>query len=281
MVNIAKEVEILFEDITAKLRTRLDELTNTKWKTTVRMVDIDMIYPNPFHAPQKFDENELKNIAQHLKTEGIRTPLTIKAIGTAQNPMFQLIAGEKQYQACLYARISPIPCVILDKDSSRMEETGDVSFSHNYFEEAELFQNTLDSSDISEENFAKKLGITVEILRDRLTLLKFDSTERKLILKANLSVESAVALEALPPRVKREIYQAMEKGVSGKSLETAIAELSASPPKARSCIKDTRFFFNTVDKAVKTMNESGIPIKCTREERKNSTKLVIIVPKQI
>ena len=57
----------MFEDVTAKLRSRLNELSAGKWQTTVRMVDIDMIYPNPFHAPQKFDENELKNIAQHLK----------------------------------------------------------------------------------------------------------------------------------------------------------------------------------------------------------------------
>ena len=60
----------MFEDIAAKLRARLDELSMGKWRTYVRMVDINIIYPNPFHAPLKIEERELRDLISSIKTEG-------------------------------------------------------------------------------------------------------------------------------------------------------------------------------------------------------------------
>ena len=271
----------MFEDVTAKLRSRLNELSAGKWQTAVRMVDIAMICPNPFHAPQKMEESELQELAQTFKTNGVRTPLTVLAVGTAQKPMFQLIAGERIYRACIYGKISPIPCVILDADPDRIIETGNVSYAINNPDSDAFSPCAIGKDELSEKDPTQKLGLTVELLRNRLSLLRFDIKERKLILKADLSTESILALENLPPRLRHEIYRSIEQGNSSKSIEEAIAKLSEESPKVKCCIKDTGFFFNSVDKAVKTMNESGIPVKCTREERKNYTKLTIFVPKQL
>lgn len=265
----------MFEDIAAKLRARLDELSMGKWRTYVRMVDINIIYPNPFHAPLKIEERELRELISSIKTEGIRTPLTVQAAGTAQNPHYQLVAGEKTYRACIYGGISPVPCVILDANAERAKEIGDVSASREIPAENEL-QATVGSAKISQ-----RINLSAELLQDKLTILKCNAKEKRLIMEANLSTEGFLALENLPPRLRQEIYKAIEQGVSGKSLEEAIEKLSENQPRTRFCIKNTGFFFNSVDKAVKTMNESGIPVKCTREERKTFTKLTIIVPKQI
>lgn len=265
----------MFEDIAAKLRARLNELSAGKWRTCVRMVDTGMICPNPFHAPLKIEENELKNLASSLKNSGIRTPVTVQAIGTAQNPRYQVIAGEKIYRACIYGNISPVPCVILDANPDRISDTGDVSFPQGIPTENE-FRTPPESIKLSQ-----KVDFSAELLQNKLTVLKCNAKEKRLILEANLSTESFLALENLPPRLRQEIYKAMEQGTSGKSLDETIEKLSEQQSKTKFCIKNTGFFFNSVDKAVKAMNESGIPVKCTREERKNCTKLTIIVPKQV
>ena len=265
----------MFEDIAAKLRTRLDELSAGKWRTYVRMVDISIIYPNPFHAPIKLEERELKDLISSIKTEGIRTPLTVQAAGTAQNPRYHLVAGEKIYRACIHGGISPVPCVILDANPERAKKTGDVSASQEIPEE-----NTLQAA-VGGTKIPQRIDLSAELLQDKLTILRCNAKEKRLILEADLSTEGFLAFENLPPRLRQEIYKAIEQGVSGKPLEEAIEKLSENQPKTKYCIKNTGFFFNSVDKAVKTMNESGIPIKCTREERKTFTKLTIIVPKQI
>lgn len=60
-----------------------------------------------------------------------------------------------------------------------------------------------------------------------------------------------------------------------------IPELSGAPPPktSRIIIKDSRLFFNSVNHAVKLMNESGIRVSCNQEEMPKETVLKITVPK--
>ena len=90
----------------AEIRERISELARGKWRTAVRMVDTALICPNPFHAPKQFDENEIRVLAETIRKDGMKNPITIRAIGTAHHPMFQLIAGEKRLFACIYGKIS-------------------------------------------------------------------------------------------------------------------------------------------------------------------------------
>ena len=128
----------MFDEITERLRTRLNELTKGKWKTTVRMIDIDLIYPNPYHAPQPIDHTEITQLIQKFNAEGIRAPITVSAVGSVENPQFQLISGEKTYHACVYGKISPVPCIILDSNTSSI---GDVSFSRKTNTKHEISHN--------------------------------------------------------------------------------------------------------------------------------------------
>ena len=268
-----------FADGGVEVKARISELARGKWKTAVRMVDTDLICPNPFHAPEKITEAEIRGLAESIRENGMKNPLTIRAVGTAHHPMFQLVAGEKRLRACIHGQISPVPCVIIDAEPDKLAETGDIPLPKNYFEEAEMIQEFLAKSGVSTERMAKSLGITEELLRKKLLLLKFDPTERKLILKAKLSPEIAIMLHPLAPATKCELYRAIASGVCERAAEELIIDASNTSRQTKIIIKDVRLFYNTIDKAVAIMNKSGIPVKCEREDRKNFTKLVITVPK--
>ena len=263
----------------AEIRERISELARGKWRTAVRMVDTALICPNPFHAPKQFDENEIRVLAETIRKDGMKNPITIRAIGTAHHPMFQLIAGEKRLFACIYGKISPIPCVIIDTNPDKLAETGEIPLPRNYFEEADIIHEIMSKSGISSERMAKSLGITEEALKNKLSLLSFDATERKLFLKAKITAESACQLQTLSPENKCELYRAMANGICGRDAEELIAAASGDHHHTKVVIKDVRLFYNTIDKAVAIMNKSGIAVKCEREERKTHTKLVITVPK--
>lgn len=263
----------------AEIRERISELARGKWRTAVRMVDTALICPNPFHAPKQFDENEIRVLAETIRKDGMKNPITIRAIGTAHHPMFQLIAGEKRLFACIYGKISPIPCVIIDTNPDKLAETGEIPLPRNYFEEADIIHEIMSKSGIFSERMAKSLGITEEALKNKLSLLSFDATERKLLLKAKITAESACQLQTLSPENKCELYRAMANGICGRDAEELIAAASGDHHHTKVVIKDVRLFYNTIDKAVAIMNKSGIAVKCEREERKTHTKLVITVPK--
>lgn len=67
-----------------------------------------------------------------------------------------------------------------------------------------------------------------------------------------------------------------------KSPENSAESSSAvAPPPANEkiVIGDPRFFFNSVDHAVKLMNRSGVGVACERSETESGTVIVITVPK--
>ena len=263
----------------SEIRERIGELARGKWKTAVRMVDTALICPNPFHAPEKFDEDEIRILSDTIEKHGMKNPLTIRAVGTAHHPMFQLVAGEKRFRACIYGDITPVPCVVIDAEPDKLAQTGEIPLPRNYFEEAEIIFDIMSQSGIPKERMAKRLGISEEALSHKLALLNFDATERKIILKSQICAEAAYQLQGLPPEPKCELYRAMVSGVGGRTAEDLIAEMSADRRHTKIVIKDVRLFYNTVDKAVAIMNKSGIPVRCERDERKTCTKLVITVPK--
>ena len=260
-----------------EIRARIGELARGKWNTAVRMVDTELICPNPFYAPEKNSDEEIRALAHSIESVGMQNPLTIRLIGTADEPLFQLVTGEKRLRACIYGGITPVPCVILGADPDKLTDTGDIPLPRNAFEEAEMIAEILAKSGVSMERMAKSLGITEEALGNKLCLLNFDRTERKLILKAKLSPESAAVLDKLLPQTKCEIYRAIANGVVGLNAEELITD-AAAYQHTKVAIKDVRLFYNTVGKAVSIMNKSGISVKCDREERKTFTRLVITVP---
>lgn len=264
---------------TSEIRKQIIKLAHGNPPSAIRMIDTDLIYPDPFYPLQQIDDNKLCSLARSIRENGFGEPLVLRAMETADRPMFMLINGEICFRACLYGKISPIPCVILDAKPTALPELSEIPFPKNMFEEAEILQDFLKKEFIDESQLAKKLAISKEALQKKLLLLQFDSTERKLILKANLSCEVAVLLQEVSPEAKCDLYRAMANGIRGRTAEDLIIEATTTSKHTKIVIKDIRLFYNTVEKAVATMNRSGISIQYDRKEKKNSTELTITVPK--
>ena len=266
------------EESAEAIQSRIRELDG-RWKTALRMVDTALICPNPYH-PIETNPQTLLHLIQELKAEGLTSPLTVRAIGTLQKPLFQLISDEERLRACIFARIKSVPCVIIDADADEIPYLEEISLPRNYFEEIDLIFEIFSKNKVTETELAKYFGISLETFQKRLSLHDIPIAERKIILKAGISSEHAIRLHHLDPRTKEEVYRAMTNGVHGRSAEDLIFNLSESKFQTRIYIKHAGLFYNSIDKAVATMNRSGISVKCAREERKTFTRLVITVPKR-
>ncbi len=273
-------LETALTEISESICRQIEEMSNGKRTASLHMIDTELICPNPFHAPVSVSDDELKRLSASIRKDGFQTPLTVRAIGTSQNPLFQLISGEKYLRACIYANITPIPCVIIDNNKDTLFDADEIPFPRNFFEEADMIYELIKKSGATTEEMAKRLGISEEALHIKFILREMDPTERKIVLKSEISAECAALLFTLPPKTKCELYQVMVNGVRRRSAEDMIYRAAENCGKTKICIKNTGFFFNSIDKAVATMNKSGISVKCAREEKKTFTRLIITVPKQ-
>ena len=124
------------EESAEAIQSRIRELDG-RWKTALRMVDTALICPNPYH-PIETNPQTLLHLIQELKAEGLTSPLTVRAIGTLQKPLFQLISDEERLRACIFAGIKSVPCVIIDADADEIPYLEEISLPRNYFEEIDL-----------------------------------------------------------------------------------------------------------------------------------------------
>ena len=267
------------EESAEAIQKRVRDLDG-KWKTALRMVSTDLICPNPYREPKEIPPHTFQELVSSLKIDGMTSPLTVRSIGTMKKPLFQLISEEECLRACIYAKINTVPCVIIDADIDELPYLEEISLPRNYFEESDLLFEIFSKNKVSDTEIARYFGISIDAFYRKLTLHEFDLSERKIILKAGISSEHAIRLHKLDPRTKEEVYRAMTNGVHGRSAEDLIYNLSESGFQTRIYIKNAGLFYNSIDKAVATMNRSGISVKCSREERKTFTRLTITVPKR-
>ncbi|MEE8412156.1 MAG: ParB/RepB/Spo0J family partition protein [Acidobacteriota bacterium] len=134
----------------------VDEVTSQRSESIGRMLDIRRVQPNP-HQPRK-DFGDLSEMVVSVKEKGILEPILVRS----HEGQYQIIAGERRYQAARLAGLQRIPCIEVDVDARGMLE---ISLIENLqrrdltpFEEAAAIQRLSDQFRYTHEEIAKKLG---------------------------------------------------------------------------------------------------------------------------
>src|SRR4030095_11770746 len=134
----------------------VEEVTSGKHTAIGRLVDIDKLEPNPHQPRRQF--GDLSDLVASIKEKGVLEPILVRAHGER----FQIIAGERRYQASVIAGLSQIPCVEIDVDNRGSLE---ISLIENLqrkdltpFEEAAALQRLCDQFAYTHDQLAPKLG---------------------------------------------------------------------------------------------------------------------------
>ncbi len=78
-------------------------------KTGVQQIPIDLIERNPEQPRRYFDTNELDNLAQSIKADGVLTPILVKPV---RGGRYQLVAGERRWRASGMAGLPEVPALV-------------------------------------------------------------------------------------------------------------------------------------------------------------------------
>jgi ParB family chromosome partitioning protein len=133
-----------------------------------RMIDLRRIEPNP-HQPRK-QFGDLSEMVASVKEKGILEPILVRA----HRDRYQIIAGERRYQAAKQAGLQRVPCIEVDVDARGMLE---ISLIENLqrkdltpFEEAAAIQRLCDQFRYTHEEIARKLGKSRTVITEMLSL---------------------------------------------------------------------------------------------------------------
>lgn len=215
--------------------------------STVEVLPIDKITPNPFQPRKQFDTLELEELASSIREKGILQPILVRRQGDA----FQIIAGERRFRASQLAGKDTIPALIRDQVTDReMREDALIEniirVQLNAIEEAEAYQELILSCGYTHEQLSDRLGKSRPAITNSLRLLKLHPQIRERVVAGDLSAGHARVLAPLTE--DRQLHlgrQAIEQHWSVRTLEQESGATPAPPKKGAAKTSPTREDPNT------------------------------------
>ena len=257
-----------------------------------RVLDIPTIQirPNKTQPRKSFGEDELRQLAQSIATNGILQPLTVRRISQSE---YELVAGERRLRASILAGISKVPCVLIkctDKESAIFALLENIQRADlNMFEEARGINRLIRKYDLTQDDVAARIGKKQSTVANKLRLLKLSMEEQDWILQAGLSERHARALLRISEEeVRKEVLsKIVAESLSAKDTEELVIKMlcrttvTDTPKQEKKfIIRDVRIFVNTINKAVDTMRLSGINAVSKKMETEEYIEYTVKIPKK-
>jgi ParB family chromosome partitioning protein len=161
-------------------------------------VSIDSIQRNPRQPREKFDLNELENLAASIREHGVIQPLIVSP---AKNGTYILIAGERRLQASRKAGLKTVPVVVRHATDQQLLELALIENVQradlNPIEEAEAYQHLAREFRMSHEMIASRVGKSRVAVTNTMRLLDASAAVKQALVDGRISEGHARALLAL------------------------------------------------------------------------------------
>lgn len=136
--------------------------------------DITRIVPNKHQPRTVFKDEDLVELSDSIKENGIIQPLIVKT--TDDEDVFELIAGERRLRASKLIGLETVPVVIHDvKDENTLLELALIENVQrtdlNAIEEAEAYSKLIEKFGYTQEQTAKRVGKKRSTITNLLRLL--------------------------------------------------------------------------------------------------------------
>ena len=84
-------------------------------------VSISSLVRNKYQPRKKFDETSLEELTNSIRARGIIQPIIVRPSSNNIN-QFEIVAGERRWQAAQYAGLHEVPVVVINADNLKTLE---------------------------------------------------------------------------------------------------------------------------------------------------------------
>jgi ParB family chromosome partitioning protein len=198
-----------------------------------RLVAIDLIDPNPNQPRQVM--GDLSELIASISEKGIIEPLVVRQRGER----YQIIAGERRYQASVQAGLRELPVVVREVDDTEVIELALIENLQRKdltpFEEAEALLGLAERCGYTHEDLARRLGKSRTSITESLALAGMPDEVRNLCRLADISSKSLllqVVRQDTPEKMTALIERiASQGGATRQQVREATARPKAGRPK--------------------------------------------------
>ena len=191
---------------------------------------INDIERSPYQPRRDFREEELKELAESLKNNGLVQPPTVRKLPSGK---YELIAGERRMRAAQLAGWKKIRVTVIEADDQTaavMTTTENIQREDlNPIEEAVSYKTLQDKFDLTQQEVADKVGKGRATVANATRLLELPEEVKALISSNLLSVGHAKVLLSVDDEKERVLLarDCVNDQLTVRALEKKVARLHA------------------------------------------------------
>ena len=214
----------------------------------LRQVEIGRIEPNPRQPRRQMADDELEALAGSIAEHGLLQPLVVTELlpaapgvspqGTGQAPRYQLIAGERRWQAAKRAGLVRVPVVVRAASAREQLELALVENVQradlNPLEEAAAYQQLAEEFGLTQEDIGRRVGKSRFAINNTLRLLDLPAAVQRALLDRSITEGHGRALAGLHDAEQQiELLQRIvAERLSVRQAEELVRRVQEPPPGA-------------------------------------------------
>ena len=156
-------------------------------KTTI---SISSIIRNKYQPRKKFEKDSLEELTNSIRERGIIQPIIVRK-SKDQDDKYEIVAGERRWQAAQSAGLHEIPAIVIKADNLKSLEFAIVENVQrkdlNALEEAEGYKRLIEDFNYDQEKVAKFIGKSRAHISNCLRLLSLPKEVKDLIIDEKIT----------------------------------------------------------------------------------------------
>ena len=245
----------------------------------VQDIELSKIKPNSYQPRHEFSEESIRELATTLDKDGLLQPIIVREKGDE----YEIVAGERRLRAAKHLAWEKIPAIVNNMDDSQAASLALIENLQredlNPIDEAQAYNNLMKLNNLTQTTLAQNIGKSQSYVANKLRLLKLTPKVQSYLASGEISPRHGRCLVGLSEKDQsrvldeilahnlnvsdtEKIVKNVEQYFAGKNAKDKEKEQAERTRRAANRIpKDLKVQINTIKKAIKLAQQSGIKVK--------------------
>ena len=192
------EPEVIIREVEEEEAETEEEEVEVEEGSNLTEIDVNDIEPNPDQPRMNFDEQKLQELAHSIQDQGLLQPIVVRE----KEGKYQIIAGERRWQASRIAGLETIPCIVQEVDDNKALELALIENIQrddlNPIEEAYTYKRLMDKMNYTQAELAKAVAKGRSTIANAIRLLDLPEDAQKAMYERKLTAGHARAILSVP-----------------------------------------------------------------------------------
>ncbi|WP_244902619.1 ParB/RepB/Spo0J family partition protein [Raoultibacter timonensis] len=235
-------------------------------------VELTSIEPNPDQPRTNFKQEEIEELASSIEKDGLLQPILVRSMA---NGKYQIIAGERRWQACRSLGLKTVPIRIKEADDDKALELALIENIQrsdlNPIEEAYGYRRLMERQNMTQSEVAQAVSKGRSTIANSLRLLELPEDAQQLLFEEKISAGHARAILSIPSKEGRQklTEKMVQEKISVREAETLARLFAGKKEKGENTARiPTPKMFKSVARALRESFNTNVRVKTVQGKNK-------------